>query len=170
MRNKKSLQEKGFVCCKPPSLAFVCLISRELKTASSGAYSPGAPVYGPCFMMRLLCADKRSYVVISDSRVIRPFLTRIQRFQRQKRQKRFLLFSAPYPLKKTSSSDMPIKIFIPNISRCLVHSGLRESTLDRKYARRMSLYRAFPFFFYQTESRSSGARYIPSPSFTPKAS
>ena len=164
------MQEKGIVCRTSPSLAFVshfCLISRELKTASSGAYSPGAPIQ--LLPHDVPCANKNSSVLIL-LQDYPPFPTRIQRFHRQERKKRFLLFPAPYPLKKAFSSDIPIKLFISNTFRCLANSGLRESTLDRKYARRMSLHRAFPFSFYQTESRSSGARYIPSPSFTPKVS
>ena len=163
MRNKKSLQKKGFACCQSPSLAFVCLISRELKTASSGAYSPGAPIQ--LLPHDVPCADKNSSVLIPLQDYPPPFPTRIYRLQRQQCKKSFSL-PLLYPLRKRSLRSHANK----NSLSLIIGRFLWELTLYIKNARRMSLHRAFPFFFYQTESRSSGARYIPSPSFTPKVS
>ena len=156
------MQEKGFVCCKPPSLAFVCLISRALKTASSGAYSPGAPIQ--LLPHDVPSVDKNSSVLI-PLQDYPPFPTGIHRLQRQQCKKSFSL-PLLYPLRKISLRIHANK----NSLSLIIGRFLWELTLYIKNARRMSLHRAFPFFFYQTESRSSGARYIPSPSFTPKAS
>lgn len=156
------MQKKGFACCQSPSLAFVCLISRELKTASSGAYSPGAPIQ--LLPHDVPSADKNSSVLIPlqdyppiSNRNPPPSTAAMQK-----------VFSLPllYPLRKSSLRIHANK----NSLSLIIGRFLWELTLYIKNARRMSLHRAFPFFFYQTESRSSGARYIPSPSFTPKAS
>lgn len=160
------MQEKGIVCRTSPSLAFVshfCLISRELKTASSGAYSPGAPIQ--LLPHDVPCANKNSSVLI-PLQDYPPFPTRIHRLQRQQCKKSFFSLPLLYPLRKIRLRSHANKNFLSLI----IGRFLRKLTLYIKNARRLSLHRAFPFSFYQTESRSSGARYIPSPSFTPKVS
>ena len=80
-------------------LPHLCLISRELKIASSGAYSPGAPIQLPPHDVP--CADKNSSVLIPFQDYPPPFPIRIHRLQRQQR-KKFSALPLLYPLRKSS--------------------------------------------------------------------
>lgn len=119
------MQEKGIVCRTSPSLAFVshfCLISRELKTASSGAYSPGTPIQ--LLPHDVPCANKNSSVLIL-LQDYPPFPTRIHRLQRQQCKKSFFSLPLLYPLRKIRLRSHANKNFLSLI----IGRFLRKLTL-----------------------------------------